>query len=157
MNGLHAKAYVIEDGPEAHVWTGSANSTDGAFQQNVEFVVRLIGPKDRVGLNALLASSKDSLRLVDVLRDATQLVAQTGPDEVQDGLEARIESVRVWLVERGLIAEVVANESAYDIVVRETADPRPLPPDVTVTCWPVMIGEAHACRVGSGEDLARFD
>lgn len=158
MCGLHAKAYVIEDGADAHVWTGSANSTDGAFHQNVEFMVRLTGPRDRFGLNAMLNSSKDALRFVDVLKDANALVAQTGPDEVQDGLEARIESVRSWLVDRCLIADVVANENAYDVSLRSTADQEaPIPPDATVTCWPVMIGEAHACKVATTEELARFD
>jgi len=158
MCGLHTKTYVFEDGSDAHVWTGSANSTDGAFQQNVEFMARLTGPKDRVGLNAMLASSKESLRFVDVLRDATQLVAQKGPDKVQEGLEARIESVRTWLVDRCLIADVGANENAYDVILHGTAEEdAPIPSDVTVTCWPVMIGEAHACKVATGEELARFD
>jgi hypothetical protein len=155
--GLHAKAYVIEQGSDAHVWTGSANSTDGAFHQNVEFMVRLTGPKGRFGLDAILSSSKDSLRFVDVLKDATQLVATTGPDEEQDGLEARIESVRTWLVERCLVANVVEHDNAYDVLLRGSVDPQsPLPLDVTVTCWPVMIGEAHACTIGTECDLARF-
>jgi hypothetical protein len=158
MCGLHAKTYVIEDGSNAHVWTGSANGTDAAFHQNVEFMVRLTGPKDRFGLNAILTSSKDALRFVDVLKDATALVAQAGPDDVQDGLEARIDSVRGWLVDRCLIADIVANENTYDVIVHSTAnEDASIPPDVTVTCWPVTIGEAHACKVATGEELARFD
>ena len=60
--GLHAKLYVIEDGREAEVWTGSANATDPAFSSNVEFMVQMRAALP-VGISALMDSDKESLRL----------------------------------------------------------------------------------------------
>ena len=45
ISGLHAKLFVIDDGWNACVWTGSANATVAAFQRNVEFLVELVGER----------------------------------------------------------------------------------------------------------------
>jgi hypothetical protein len=156
LSGLHAKTYVFEKGGEAHVWTGSANCTDAAFYQNVEFLVHLTGPKDRYGVDALMAAREDSVRLIDLLKDSAHIVAHAAPDEVGCGLEARIEDVRNWLTDRQLSAEVLPNGGEYDVVVRTGAAAKGPPAGVSVTCWPVMIGEARAASVVAGFEELRF-
>ena len=52
--GLHAKCYVIDNGWKASIWTGSANATEQAFNGNIEFLVELMGPKSKFGVDALL-------------------------------------------------------------------------------------------------------
>lgn len=53
-SGLHAKIYVIEDGPRVSLATGSANATNSAFRgHNVEFVVKLYGRRNSCGLDQL--------------------------------------------------------------------------------------------------------
>ena len=38
FSGLHAKLYILEEGWDARLWTGSANATNAAFSgANVEF------------------------------------------------------------------------------------------------------------------------
>ena len=62
LAGLHAKVYVIDDGWDAHVIVGSANSTGAALAnppRNVEFMVELVGRKSRFGIDALLAQGAD--------------------------------------------------------------------------------------------------
>jgi hypothetical protein len=43
LRGLHAKLFVVDDAWWSHIWTGSANATDAAFNANVEFLVELKG------------------------------------------------------------------------------------------------------------------
>lgn len=43
LQGLHAKLFVVDDAWWSHIWTGSANATDAAFNANVEFLVELKG------------------------------------------------------------------------------------------------------------------
>src|SRR5690606_41102642 len=49
--GLHAKAYVLENGWDTHVFVGSANATNAALLagRNVELLAELIGKRSRVG------------------------------------------------------------------------------------------------------------
>jgi hypothetical protein len=53
-SGLHAKLFVVDDGWDAHVWTGSANATDAGFTRNVEFLTELVGKKSVLGVQKLL-------------------------------------------------------------------------------------------------------
>ena len=60
LAGLHAKIFVIDDGWNARVAVGSANSTAAALgnpPRNVEFMVELVGKKSRFGIDALLGAN----------------------------------------------------------------------------------------------------
>jgi len=52
--GLHAKLFVVDDGWNAHVWTGSANATKAGFTRNVEFLVQMTGKKSVLGVDVFL-------------------------------------------------------------------------------------------------------
>lgn len=57
---LHAKMFVVEPTAKwasAHVFIGSANATDAAFQRNVEFMVELHGHRDHLGIDAFLGDT----------------------------------------------------------------------------------------------------
>ncbi len=43
LRGLHAKLYVVDQPYWSHIYTGSANATDAAFNANVEFLVEFKG------------------------------------------------------------------------------------------------------------------
>jgi hypothetical protein len=53
LAGLHAKAYIVERGYDAHLFIGSANATRAAFDGNIEFLVELVGKKSRLGIETL--------------------------------------------------------------------------------------------------------
>ena len=62
LTGLHAKVYVIDDGWNARVAVGSANSTSAALglqPRNIEFMVELEGKRSRFGIDALLKGSRE--------------------------------------------------------------------------------------------------
>lgn len=56
---LHAKMYFLEKGKNTELFLGSANATDAAFNQNVEFLVRLKGRTEQIGINQFLNSDED--------------------------------------------------------------------------------------------------
>lgn len=56
---LHAKMYFLEKGKNTELFLGSANATDAAFNQNVEFLVRLKGKTDQIGIDQFLNSDED--------------------------------------------------------------------------------------------------
>ena len=62
LAGLHAKVFVIDDGWDARLAVGSANSTAAALgnpPRNVEFMVELVGRKSRIGIDALLGVDRE--------------------------------------------------------------------------------------------------
>ncbi len=50
LRGLHAKVYVLDQGWNASVLTGSANATSAAFESNVEFLTELRGKRSKCGV-----------------------------------------------------------------------------------------------------------
>lgn len=57
LSGLHAKLYVIERAKEAHVFVGSANTTDAAWGGNDELLVEIVGKVGTYGVQATLGST----------------------------------------------------------------------------------------------------
>lgn len=71
LEGLHAKAYVVERGSRLHIHLGSANATSAALipgrggrTQNVEIMATLDGPKSRMGSIAETLFSDEFQRLL---------------------------------------------------------------------------------------------
>lgn len=71
LEGLHAKAYVVERGSRLHIHLGSANATSAALipgrggrTQNVEIMATLDGPKSRMGSIAETHFSDEFQRLL---------------------------------------------------------------------------------------------
>lgn len=62
--GLHAKVVGLDRIDGSHLFIGSANATAAALGGNVEFMVELIGPQPRVGVEALLGEAAAIRKLV---------------------------------------------------------------------------------------------
>lgn len=52
LSGLHAKLYVVERNKRAHVFIGSANATDAAWEGNDELLVEIVGKVGAFGVQA---------------------------------------------------------------------------------------------------------
>ena len=158
LQGPHAKLYVADAGWQARVWTGSANATDAAFGPNVEFLVELQGPRSKFGIDALLAKGAGEARFSDLLQPYSQH-QHLPPDEVEEGLRARIERARQALARAAIVARVQADGAADQFTVTLTSEHglAGITDDISVRCWPVMLGEtASECLSVSGPVLARF-
>lgn len=161
QSDLHAKLYVSEVGWDAHVWTGSANATSAAFSKNVEFLVELVGPRKRFGVDALMESTKGEVRFVNLLEDAARFVASEPEDEGLKALEQKLEALREGLASSSIVAEVVAAEGEtfeLRLVCRSTPGVS-LDGSVTLRCWPVTVASSIGTELKSVQDgmtLASF-
>ena len=54
LTNLHAKVFVIERARLAHVFVGSANATEAAFNGNVEFLCEIVGQVAKFGVDSLV-------------------------------------------------------------------------------------------------------
>lgn len=62
LSGLHAKLFLGSRGRRAVVYVGSANATDGAFDNNVEFLVELEGSNAQHGIDPFRDGLTEFLR-----------------------------------------------------------------------------------------------
>jgi hypothetical protein len=141
QSDLHAKLYVSESGWDAHVWTGSANATAAAFEENVEFLVELIGPRKRFGIDALMEAQKGEVRFVNLLEDAGRFVAREQEDPIIEALEQKLELLRESIASASLEADVTASSGgAFDVelVCRATGNPS-IGFEIAARCWPVTL------------------
>jgi hypothetical protein len=56
LSGLHAKLYVIERAKAAHVFIGSANTTDAAWGGNDELLIEIVGKVGTFGVQATIGA-----------------------------------------------------------------------------------------------------
>jgi hypothetical protein len=150
LSGLHAKCYVTEIGDAAHVWTGSANATDAAFSNNVEFVTELVGPRQLFGIEALLGQRKDEVRFGNLLQDASDIVATKQEDPEEEDLRTRVELARSLLAEAMLRATAEAGGHEHWTVTVSGRLPEPLPSGLAVWCWP-LAASGRRQRLADGQ------
>lgn len=161
QSDLHAKLYVSEVGWDAHVWTGSANATSAAFSKNVEFLIELVGPRKRFGIDALMETAKGEVRFVNLLEDAARFVASEQEDEGIKALEQKLEVLREGIASSSLHVEVVATQSGT-FELRLVCGSTPgvsLDGSVTLRCWPVTVASTIGTALQSieaGQTLASF-
>ncbi len=145
LSGLHAKLFIADQGYEATVWTGSANATAAAFNQNVEFLVELQGKKSRLGITKLLERQQGVPNLVDML-------IPFEPDEsaleqtVAQLLEKAVGSLRHRMVRWDFSASVVSQGALYDISLGLNSTTLELDEDdvsFSIGCRPLTLGRAY--------------
>ena len=121
LEGLHAKTFVLDRGDGSHVFIGSANATTAAFTQNVEFMVELVGPQPRIGVDAVFGEKSALFQLV-VPYPATGGVEDTEDEKADHALEAAIRSLATVRLRNTVVA---GSESEFDVIVEslDTAQP----------------------------------
>lgn len=148
--GLHAKLYVADAGWNAHIWTGSANATHAAFNDNVEFLVQLTGKKAKVGVDAVLGEAGGNATALRALLVAFAPPATpVTPDAVAEALDARLRVLRVAVASAPWKARVEPEPEPGDgqerYRVHLAAEARiDLGADVEARCWPIAVAPDHA-------------
>jgi hypothetical protein len=143
--GLHAKLYLADQGPRAHIWTGSANATHAAFHHNVEFLVELAGAREHCGSEALLRRT-DEDDLIDMLQPFLPPTEPATPDPVQQ-LAHRAETARAVLARAPFTVQVetIDDDDRFQMYLCLPDTSRlDLPDGVQVHCWPITVAEAMA-------------
>jgi len=149
--GLHAKLYVVDQGWNSVVLTGSANATDAAFSRNVEFLTELVGKKSRVGIEALLSKEKGQLKFLDLLQEFTP-GEPTKPDSVKERLERAVEDTARAIAQVALEARVEPGANPEEFVLRlclPRAARLKVSSAVQIRCWPISLSEDSAVAVNA--------
>lgn len=158
--GLHAKLYVVDQGWDSVVLTGSANATDAAFSRNVEFLTELVGKKSRVGVEALLSKEKGQLKFLDLLQEFTP-GELTKPDSVKERLERAVEDTARAIARVGLEARVEPGAAADEFILRLCLPPTTrlkVSSAVQIRCWPISLPEDTAVAINATKSpLATFE
>ncbi len=151
--GLHAKLYLQEKGWYATVWTGSANATDAAFEQNVEFMVGLKGMRSRVGIDVLLAKDKNQTSLFDMLEEYSPESDNQPAGDVQARLDrAAADAARSLAESRPECRVSRRQRGCFTMQVRTTRGRWHPSDSICAVCWPVSLQESSAVtldRTGS--------
>ena len=161
LAGLHAKIYVTDDGWDAHIAVGSANSTGAALgnpPRNVEFMVELTGRKSRFGIDALLAAGEDEesgtfRSLIEEFDIDEAGTVEEDKDSLQ--LERALDAATDALAKADLSGTVVKSGGDRYTLRLKLPSPPDLPPDVqTVSCWPVTLSDSHRHPLEDGAEFS---
>ena len=160
LTGLHAKLFILHRHKSAHVFTGSANATDAAFERNVELLVELVGGYQRQGIEALLGTEQDGGKatLRELLEPWEPSSTEPDPEEhIRAKLRFALSKVRLALGRADLSLRVQPEDSEglHDVVLR--GRPPRMPEGVRLRTWPASRRSDHAVELGrSRDERARF-
>jgi hypothetical protein len=157
-SGLHAKLFIVEEGWDARVWTGSANATTGALKANVEFLVELLGKKSQCGIEALLAERSDKTGLRDLLIPFKRDREGEPEDPVKLALDRDLQEARNLLALSGLkvsIARAKDNQT-FALSVDRAPEAPALPDQFSTKVWPITLDESAAVPLASTSPAASF-
>lgn len=154
FTGLHAKLYVMDDGHHARLWTGSANATDAAFSQNVEFLVELAGSKSFCGVDAILGDEDGKEASLSSLLAPFHEDGQSAPDAEERELEKRLDALAATISRVAFRARATPAEG--ELYTLDLFAPRkwpPLPEGLRASCRPVTLPPAAALPLKPGGEL----
>ena len=147
--GLHAKMFLFENGQEATLFTGSANATNAAFQQNVEVLVQLFGRKKHCGINALLGTEDDPR--LETLRSLLQeyRVPDSIPevDQTQRDVEMRVDRLTRKLGATRLTATACDVKEGQRWNLTLAGELPDIPAEAEVKVWPVTLSSEDALQI----------
>jgi hypothetical protein len=140
--GLHAKAYIIEDGWKTTLYLGSANATAPAMMSgaNVEILAELTGYRSAVGgIDALLGDDGLQEYLIDFVPPP-----ESPPPSPEERAEEIIDSVRSALARAKLrLSCRAAGDDAWDLgfTAQEQID---LDQIESIRLWPISLVKERA-------------
>jgi hypothetical protein len=147
LSGLHAKLFVIEQGWNARVVTGSANATNAAFTCNVEFMTQFVGKKKFCGINAILGmeAQEKSNRQVSCFGDLlVPFTLATDGEVIEDSdraFELAVEDFAKQIAPFALSARCVPIEEnqEYRLILRPTKRSKAIHSHFLITARPLSL------------------
>ncbi|MGE5550804.1 MAG: hypothetical protein ACM3ZC_09775 [Bacteroidota bacterium] len=156
LSGLHAKLYVAEHGWNARLLTGSANATDAAFHQNVEFLVELRGRRAQIGIDKILGEREERGSLLGML-----LPYQPGTVDdkakIRKELEQLLEQARQAVAGAGLSLKVTPEPGGTYALSLAGNEPLALASNLGAACYPITLDRNHARDLASLKSGATVD
>jgi hypothetical protein len=139
LNGLHAKLFVVDDGWNARVFSGSFNATNAALERNVEFMVELVGKKSYCGVDRFLQQLKGETNFADMLQAFDVDAAHDDVDELGQQLDALLMEIKRKIADAHPQLKVTTQDEdeRFDLMLEWKKPPRWNPDEVEVVIWPI--------------------
>ena len=149
LSGLHAKLFAFDDSGIGRVWTGSANATNAAFHQNVEFLVELQGQSKHMGVEAILCPQQKGISVLRDLLEPFSPGEEGGADSTQQVLENLLLRLRRFVVDLELVVHAEkSEEDLFGLRLSSTKVPDLPDAEFDLQCWPLTLRqEASAQRL----------
>ena len=154
LAGLHAKLYIEDNGWDAHVYTGSANATNSAFDRNVEFLVELRGKRSRFGIDELLTTENGKAASFLALLRPWSLDPNQDPKGDPDAatLEQRLAAMKCDVASLPLRIRVRSDGNLHWLDVW-SEDEVPKLGDGACRLWPSSLSGAAAVSPSTGKGV----
>lgn len=159
LKSLHTKLFIVDDGWDARVYTGSANATGAAFHQNVEFLVELKGKKRLCGTEVFLGDEDDDISIRDLLvpyhRDEPP-----EKDTVAERLDEAHQDIRQAISGFELSGQIeeTPRDDVYRLRLVGGDIPRTIPHEPTIKIRPITLEQRAAEPLAmDAEEVAIFD
>lgn len=146
LKGLHAKLFIADQGWDSHVFTGSANATNAAFNSNVEVLIELVGKKSQCGIDAFLRQSAGEICFKDLLHEYTPSTENNVTDALTKMLEENTDNIRRALARSEMRICIVGNSEGDVFDLQILLDKKPMldiPPFIEIRCWPTTLIETN--------------
>ena len=140
--GLHAKAYIVENGWDTTLYLGSANATNASLVAgvNIEILAELTGKRSRVGgIDSFLGDDGLGEYLAEF-----EPPAEPPPLSVEEQAEKIIDAVRSELMLAGIrLSCTAADEDAWDLRVSAKRKIK-LKQIESIRIWPISLPKERA-------------
>ncbi len=153
LEGLHAKAYVVERGSRLHIHVGSANATSAALvpgrngrTQNIEILATLDGPKSRMGSIADTLFSDEFQRLLApyVPSDPPEQDAAAAAEKLLENLRTKIAALPL-----DLHCTQLPDSIGLELAVSGNASPIQTPAGVRCFVRPITVANEQGYDAAS--------
>ncbi len=160
MMGLHAKAYLVEDGGEVHLYVGSANASSAALLagNNVEVLAELTGRRYRVGgVGELLREEGIGGYLAPWSQESSTLDNEI---DAEQRAEDALERSRLALAAASISVECRSEAGRWHLRLRAES-PIQLDDVASIRAWPITVrdelaAEALCLATGAAVNLGAF-
>jgi hypothetical protein len=139
------------------VWIGSLNATDAAWQRNVEFLVELIGPRWKVGIETVLRKDDKAADFADLLQPYTPPSEPVLPTEEEEAALAATDRAREAISAADLSLAVAEHGGRYAMELQGAVKLK-RGEDVQIDCWPIRMSQVAGRRgLVPGDGAARWN
>jgi hypothetical protein len=142
---LHAKLFLMDHGWDSVLWTGSANATNAAFKNNVEFLVGLKGKRSRIGVDCITSFENEGFRTL--LKEYTPPQGDEKTNPILAKLEDEVENACRTLsrADLNLVVTASRDDQGYEVTLQGFKNTKEVNFETLQgKCWPISIEELHA-------------
>ena len=158
LDGLHAKLFVIDQGWNASVFSGSFNATVHALEHNVEFMVELVGKKSRFGVDQFLRQVKGETNFADLLQPYDVSAPSVPVDATARRLDDLLHAAKQALAAAGprLVVTAAGETDLFDLSLEWARTPCWPKEKVEIRAWPITQQAERAQTLNNGIVFSRL-